>query len=210
MKNIYKFILLFSFVFSGCVSANELDDIKFDDFDIDERSAITSEIETYIASIKTMTADFKQASSNGGYAEGKFYIKRPGKMKLEYNPPSPVILLADGDDLIFYDRDLDQTSTIDIDRTPASVLLKKEIKFNSKDYNVLNVSKEAGAIEISLAQADDPMSGELTLYFSTKPIVLKQWRVRDAQDILTTVSLYNLKNDVYLEDDIFEIKKKEE
>lgn len=208
-KNILKLALILMLAFTGFASAKDASDVKFSkDLKGEERKTIIKQVEKYIGDIKTIKADFMQISSNGGYAEGKFYIKRPGKMRLEYYPPSPVLILSNGDDLVYYDKDLDQTSHIDVDDTPAAILLNEKIKLDDDDYKVTNVTKEPGAIEITIAQDGDEDEGALTLFFSTKPLKLKQWRVRDAQDILTTISLYNQKYGSDLENSLFKLNKK--
>ena len=208
-NNILRLVLVLMLVFVGSAFANNIDDIKpSKNVQGEDRALIIKQVEEYIGNIKTITADFMQASSNGGFAEGKFYIKRPGKMRLEYLPPSPVLILSNGDDLIYYDKDLDQTSNIDIDDTPAAILLNKDIKLDKGDYKVTNITKGPGVIEVSVALDGDIEEGILTLFFSTKPLKLKQWRIKDAQNIVTTISLYNQKKGMELDNLLFKLKDK--
>src|SRR5262245_55836379 len=76
----------------------------------DEQKADVAKIETYLNSIRTLRARFLQVADNGGTAEGTVLLSRPGRMKIDYDPPSPHLIIADGSLLIYYEKRLKQTS----------------------------------------------------------------------------------------------------
>ncbi|KAF0142468.1 MAG: Outer membrane lipoprotein-sorting protein [Rhodospirillaceae bacterium] len=163
---------------------------------------ILLQVETYLNNVGTVRARFLQVSGTGVYAEGTVFLSRPGRMRLEYDPPSPLLIVADGRHLIYYDAKLEQTSYIGLETTPAGILLRVPVRLKG-DVTVMAIHRVPGAVEVSLIQTRDPSAGELTLLFSEKPFALKQWRVRDAQGQTVTVSLYDAETDVKLDPKLF-------
>ena len=166
--------------------------------------ALLAKVERYLNSVGTMRARFLQVSGTGAYAEGTAFLSRPGRMRLEYDPPSPLLIVADGRRIIYYDAKLEQTSYIGLDATPAGILLRSNIRLKD-DVTVTNIQRIPGALEVSLTQTKDPLAGELTLLFEERPFALKQWRVRDAQGQVVTVSLYDAQSSLTLDPDLFEL-----
>lgn len=152
--------------------------------------------ETYFARLKTMKARFLQVTSMGDYTEGTLTIARPGRMRLEYDAPSPILVLADGSSLIYLDKELDQVSYLDLDSTPAGILLRENVSFSDPDLLVTGVRHAGGVAEIDVVTAADPAAGALTLVFTDAPFELRQWRIVDAQGTQTTVSLDSVQTGV--------------
>lgn len=160
----------------------------------------------YLNSITTLKARFLQIAGNGNQAEGTAYLSRPGKMRLQYDPPSPMLVVADGSFLIVHDKDLGEPSYIPLGSTPAGVLVRDNVQLIGNDVTVTRVLRLPGVLNISLVEADEPDAGELTLVFSESPFALRQWRVVDAQGTTTTVSLYESQTGVKLDPKLFEFK----
>lgn len=162
--------------------------------------------EDYLNAITTLKARFLQIAGNGAQAEGTAYLSRPGKMRLQYDPPSPMLVVADGTFLIVHDQELGEPSYIPLDSTPAGVLVRDNVKLVGKDVTVTRVVRLPGVLNVSLVEADEPDAGELTLVFSESPFALRQWRVVDAQGTVTTVSLYEAQTGLKLDPKLFEFK----
>lgn len=163
-------------------------------------------IEAYLNDMTTVTARFLQVSSSGGYAEGHLYISRPGKMRIDYAPPTQIEIVANGQSLIYHDKELEQVSEIDLADTPANVLLQKNIRFTRGPLRVQNVTRSPGIIRISVVKTDDPQEGIVTLVFSDRPLTLKKWTITDAQGIVTTVSLLRSRFSVPIDPKIFKFE----
>jgi outer membrane lipoprotein-sorting protein len=163
-------------------------------------------IEAYLNSIRTVQARFSQVSSNGGQAEGSLYLSRPGKLRVEYDPPSPILVIADGRFLIYVDQQLDQYSYIPLDVTPAGILLDKRIALQGGDVVVTDFVSDGDTVRVSLVRAKEPGEGSLTLVFSGAPPTLQEWEVTDAQGIVTTVSLNHPKFGVKLDSNLFYVR----
>ena len=160
-------------------------------------------IEAYLNAISTLQARFLQVSSDGGYAEGDFYLFRPGRLRIDYDPPVPVLIVANGRHLIYFDEKLSQVTYLGLDSTPAGILLADHISFSGR-IAVTHFERGEQALRVTLAQAGDPLAGNITLVFSERPLVLKKWIVEDAQGTTTTVSLFSARSGVPLNPDLFE------
>ncbi len=155
-----------------------------------DQSAAVRRAVRYLNDISTLKARFIQISSNGAYAEGDVVIQRPGKMRFEYDPPHPVLIIANGLSLLFYDRELKQASFLPLWETPLWFLIRKEVTL-SEGIVVSAVEQSPGALRITITDKDLSETGSVTLVFSDRPLALKKWEITDAQGILTQVSLIN-------------------
>ena len=159
-------------------------------------------VKNYLESIKTLKGNFLQIDSNGFTKSGKVFIARPGRLRFEYDPPDPILLIADGFYLIYIDKDLEQVSHVFLKNTPVSFLLKEHIQFKD-EITVTNVERSPGVLQITVTKTDEPESGSITLLFSDNPILLKKWKVIDAQSVETTVNFSGLQTGIKLDPDLF-------
>jgi outer membrane lipoprotein-sorting protein len=160
-------------------------------------------IETYLNGLGTLRARFLQVSSNGDYAEGTLFVSRPGRLRIEYDPPVPVLMVAAGGMLTYYDRELQQVSHIDLNSTPAGILVRERISLFSEDITATALERGADALRMTVVRADDPLEGSIALVFSDRPLTLKKWTVTDAQGTVTTVSLLDTRFNVTLDPKLF-------
>jgi outer membrane lipoprotein-sorting protein len=159
--------------------------------------------EQALNAVTTLKAHFLQVSAAGDTVEGTAYLSRPGKMRLEYDPPSPILVVCDGSFLIYYDKQLKETSYVGIDSTPAGVLVRPQVKLNEQDLEVTKVSHQPGILQVTVIRRSEPHQGQITLVFSEGPFQLKQWRVVDQQGQTTTVSLYDVQTGMTLDPKLF-------
>ena len=150
-------------------------------------------IEAYLNSIHSLHARFTQVAPNGGISQGQAWLVRPGRMRFQYDPPAPFLLVAGHGLLVFHDSQLQQTSNIPLGSTPLGLLLQNNLRL-SGDITVVSFRRAPGQIELGLVRTRSPQDGVLTLIFSTDPLELRQWTVLDAQRHETRVAL----SDVHL------------
>ena len=167
-----------------------------------------SKIEAYLNTIKTLEADFVQMSSNGGTAEGRLFIKKPNKIRMEYAAPVNVLIAGDGNFIVYNDTELGQVTHIDYDDIPASLILANDIKIDGKQIKVMDFYQDSGTTSITLDYAGKGELGPITLVFSNNPMELKQWRIVDPQSVEVAVSLYDIQKDRPLDDKIFKFQEK--
>jgi outer membrane lipoprotein-sorting protein len=172
--------------------------------EIAERAATLDRIETYLNGLGTLQSEFIQVSSDGTYAQGRVAIAKPGKMRMEYHPPVPVVLISDGTFLVFIDTELDQMSHIPLVLTPAALLLDDDLSFDNPDLTVLNVEHAEGLVAVTVTQSDSPEEGALTLTFEDKPFQLRRWRLVDAQGVTTDVTLLDPRTGIDFDEKLFQ------
>ncbi len=162
-------------------------------------------IEKYLNGLITLKSRFLQASSTGSFAEGTFYLSRPGKMRIEYDPPVQFLIVADGTWLIYHDKELDQVTHIPLGMTPADILVQDNLSLLSGELIVTKIDRGPGVIGVTIERQDDD-GGQLTLIFGDKPLQLKKWIIVDPQGVKTSVSLLSSQRDVTFDPKLFNIK----
>lgn len=167
----------------------------------DEVSAVTR-VERYLNGIQTMQARFVQVSSNGAYAEGEVYLERPGHLRFDYDPPTPVLMIANGLSLLYYDKELKEATYLPLWETPLWFLIREQVRLD-ENVEIVNVDSALGTLRMTLRDAETPDSGAVTLIFSDDPLSLKKWEVTDPQGIETQVSLVNPQFGVEIDPDLF-------
>lgn len=165
--------------------------------------ALVGRIEAYFNGVRTMRARFLQSASTGQMAEGTVALQRPGRMRIEYDPPVPVLIVADGTWLIYHDRGLNQISYLPLGQTPAGILVEDKIDLDGGGLTIVDFSRAAGVVRITVVRTQSPADGSLTLAFSESPLELRQWRVVDAQGVATTVSLSDIETGMKLDPELF-------
>jgi len=163
--------------------------------------ADVTRVEAYLNGIRTVSARFLQASSDGNVVQGTFQLERPGKMRVQYDPPDPLLMIASGIWLTVYDPELQQTSYLPIDSTPAYFLVKNQI--TPKDVTVTKVERGKDSLRVTLHQAGHPDQGRLTLVFGDKPLQLKKWTVTDSSGKTIDVALLDARFDQKINPDAF-------
>ena len=147
-------------------------------------------VETYLNSIKTLHARFLQVAPDGRTSEGQAWLQRPGRMRFQYDPPAPFLLVGGHGLLVFHDSQLKQTSNIPLGQTPLGILLQDNVRL-SGDVTVSRVVRLPGQLQVTLYRTASPQDGLLTLIFADNPLVLRSWIVTDPQRRETRVTLYN-------------------
>jgi outer membrane lipoprotein-sorting protein len=164
-------------------------------------AADIARIEDYLNGIRSLKARFVQTASNGSFAEGRVYIERPGRLRLDYAPPTPLQVYADGTWLIMVDSELKQVDQLPLGATPASVLVADRVQLSGR-IAVRGVERGARTLRLRLAQAADPEAGTLVLTFADAPLALRQWSVIDAQGVKTDVALLDVETNIAIPRDV--------
>jgi outer membrane lipoprotein-sorting protein len=162
-------------------------------------------IEAYLNDLGTLRSDFVQINPDGAKVTGELYYQRPDKMRLDYDPPSDILIISDGWWVIYYDRKLDQVSHLTIGSTPLGFLLADHIRL-SGDVTVTDLTRENGELKVTLIQTDEPNQGSIQLAFAEDPLELRRWTVRDAQGQATYVVLNALQTGIALDKELFRFR----
>lgn len=164
-------------------------------------------VEQYLGSLTTVQADFVQTTNNTDLYRGHFYLKRPGKMRLEYEPPISYMYIADGTWLTYYDADLHQRKDVPLGSTIADFITRANVKL-SGDVTVTKVSRGNNQLSVQLVQTDKPDDGALTLNFTANPMLLQSWVSVDQQGNVTQVDLTGLQPGVQLDNKLFIVPRR--
>lgn len=170
----------------------------------EQDQADIARIEAYLNDLKTLKAKFLQFSDQGGEARGQFYLSRPGKMRFEYDPPTPILMVSSGSSLVYYDSQLKETSYVPVSSTPLGLLLRDKVKLTG-DVTITKLERGPGTIRLSLQQTKDPDQGGLILVFADHPLALRQWTVIDGQRKSTTITLVDMQTDPKLDPSLFQV-----
>ena len=160
-------------------------------FDASQR-ALVDKVSAYLSGVQTLVGDFVQVGPDGGRTEGQFYIQKPGKIRFEYSPPSPIDVVADGDSVVVRDRKLATQDLYPLSQTPLRFLLADRIDL-LKDTNVVSVSADDVFVTVVIEEKQVIVgTNRLMMMFGAKDFQLRQWTVTDPQGYDTTVAVYNL------------------
>jgi len=160
-------------------------------FDAKQR-ALLDRISNYLSSVQTMVGKFVQVGPDGGRTEGTFYMQKPGRVHFEYNPPSPIDIIADGSSVVVRDRKLATQDLYPLSQTPLRYLLAERIDL-LRDTDVVSVSADDSFATVVIEQKQLLVgTNRLMIMFDAKDLTLKQWTVTDLQGFDTTVAVYNL------------------
>jgi outer membrane lipoprotein-sorting protein len=168
-------------------------------------SADLARIEAYLNSLDSLRSSFVQINPNGGTVTGELYYQRPDKMRLDYDPPSRILIVANGWSLVYHDRRLKQVSHLFTSRTPLGFLLEEEIRLSGK-VTVTDVQRIADELMVTLVQSEEPDQGAITLVFAEEPLALRRWTVVDAQGLRTHVVLEDVETGVELDRELFRFR----
>lgn len=174
---------------------------------LEKYSPELSEIEIYLNNIKNLSARFIQ-ETDGSKVGGKFYLSRPGKMRIEYLAQPKVILTVNGSVLSYLDVELDEISNLSTNTTPASLLTRENISFSAKDVEVTDVKKTPSQIKVSVMKKNRKEAGEFSLIFKTNPLQFIKMEVKNDLNQVIKVSLVDTDFNSEIPKNLFVLKNK--
>ena len=204
MQKIARYALLIAFTLGLTIGAHASRQLNPAD------AAFVVEVERYLNAMRNISGEFTQVSSNGHTDAGRFFIRRPGRMRLEYE--SPMLLIADGESLVFHDQRLNQISFLPLSAQPAAVILQENASFSDPGAGITihEVRHHPdGRTSIVLGHEHSRQAGNMSLIFNTSPLSISGWRVRDAHGVTTDVTLHNIQESpTPLPDSLFRIQRR--
>jgi outer membrane lipoprotein-sorting protein len=160
-------------------------------FDARQR-ALVDKVSAALMNIRVLSGDFIQIGPDGSKSNGEFYLQKPGRVRFDYSPPSPVELIADGSSVVVRDRKLATQDLYPLSQTPLRFLLADQLDL-MRDTNIVGVYADDVFVTIVIEERQ-LLAGthRLMLMFNAQDLQLKQWTVTDPQGYDTTVAVYNL------------------
>ena len=195
-----KLILLLLLTFS--LPAMAVVDKKID---TPANRAILNKVEKAYNKMRTLKAKFAQFNSKmkDDLQTGIIYISRPGQMRLAYEKGSPLEFVATNGYFIYHDKDLEEVNYFELNSTPVEWILRDKLVFDDAGFVVTDVQDVLDEYYITAHKKDAKELGELTLIIDKDTMELKQWDVLDMQGIKSTVSLFDIKQNLPIDKKIF-------
>jgi outer membrane lipoprotein-sorting protein len=163
------------------------------------------QVSTYLNGMHTLEGSFVQIGPEGQTDEGRFYLAKPGRMRFEYAPPNPTLVVSDGSTVAVTNKRLNTTDKYPIWATPLSVILADHLDLK-RNQDIISVTHQEGQLVVGARSHSSRAEGNITLVFSEQPgMRLKQWTVIDAQGLMTTVTVNDLKPGAQVDPSLFEI-----
>lgn len=169
-------------------------------------SETAQKIADHFASVRTMTGEFVQFGPRGEQTGGKFYIERPGKIRFNYDGSSGFKVISDGQSVVLDNKKMNTMDLYPLSKTPLKLLLDERIDLSGN--KVRSVKEEEDLTTIQLADKSVFGNSRITMMFDPKSYDLRQWTITDAQGKDTTVMIFNVRQGVKIDQDLFKIDYK--
>ena len=166
-------------------------------------SNTAQKIADHFSAVKSMTGEFVQFGPRGEQTGGKFYIQRPGKIRFNYEAPSAYRVIADGTSVAIDNRKLNTMDVYPLSKTPLKLLLDDRIDLSGG--RVKSIKEEDDLTTIQLGDKQIFGNSKITMMFDPSSYELRQWTITDAQGKDTTVMIFNTKQGVAIDADVFKI-----
>jgi outer membrane lipoprotein-sorting protein len=164
----------------------------------------------YLNGLTTVEADFTQVNSDGSVSTGRIFIKRPGRVRFEYNPPDKALVLAGGQQVAIFDGKSNVApEQYPLKRTPLNLILAANVNLG-KAKMVVGHSSDATTTRVKAQDPEYPEYGTIELVFSSGPVELRQWIITDDLGSQTTVILGEMKKGGSMGEGMFSITREKE
>ena len=171
------------------------------------QSLTLGQISGYLNQLQTAQGGFTQIKQDGSLSTGQIYIKRPGRIRFEYNPPAQSLVLAGAGTLAIFDpRSNTGPEQYPLSRTPLSIILAENVDLE-RARMVTNVVSDAATTTVTAQDPDNPNYGSIQMVFTANPIELRQWIVTDDLGTETTVILNDLETGGAINSVLFNIQE---
>lgn len=162
-----------------------------------------SAISAYLNDLQTGRAAFTQINDDGSLATGTLFIRRPGRMRFEYDPPEDAVVVAGGGTVVIFDpKSNTEPETYPLNRTPLSIILERQVDLDRRDM-VVGHDFDGTATVITAQDPENPQYGYIQLSFTADPVELRKWVITDGAGAQTTVILQDLATGLSLSDTLF-------
>ena len=155
-------------------------------------------VQSYLKSITSLRARFQQVAPNRQVSAGTMSLLKPGRLRFEYTPPTPILVVSDGTVITLIDYELKQVTRWPINDTPLRPLVRSDFMFG-EDVEVLGIRRNAQWINVAITDPKKRDEGSMLLTFSRNPLTLTEWQVLDERGQTTIVTLDALQTNVALD-----------
>lgn len=185
-------------------SAASTEALTQDTLSADQRATIET-VTSYFNSFRSLKGEFTQVSPKGNVSAGVFYLAKPGRLRFEYAPPNPFLVVSDGSWVVIENRKKRTTDQYPLAATPLKILLSEEVDL-LKQAQVMSVETVDGLSSVTVQDRSKLTPGLIVLVFDNERKQLAQWIIEDGQGKRTTISVANLETEVETDPKLFVVK----
>jgi outer membrane lipoprotein-sorting protein len=167
--------------------------------------ALVDKAVAYLQDLSEARGRFTQTDDRGATTTGELFLKRPGKARFAYDPPSGLLVVSDGGRVIVQDKRLNTFTAYPLGATPLSLFLAKTIRLD-KGVQVTRVARAADGFTVTARDGSRKTAGQITLSFTANPMTLVGWTVTDAQNHTTRIRIAGLEHAAGLDPALFVLK----
>jgi outer membrane lipoprotein-sorting protein len=164
-----------------------------------------AKVTAYLNAITSLKSSFVQVGPNGELDQGVVYARKPGRLRFEYAPPSPYLIVSDGVTIAVANSKLRTVDRYPLIENPLNIILKENIDL-TKDPRITAVERQAGALRVTATEKSGPLKGQVTLIFRYPSIEIAQWIITDAQGLQTMIALKGPQTEVQLSPELFVLR----
>jgi outer membrane lipoprotein-sorting protein len=173
----------------------------------DQQKADLDRVSAYLNSMHSLEGDFIQFDPNGQIDQGEFFIDKPGRMRFEYEPPAPILIVSDGSTVAVQNKRLNTLDRYPLWTTPLKLLLSDDVNLSHNSL-ITDVVEQTGMLVVQARSERTRSRADITLTFTWPELELRQWTVIDDQGLSTTITLRDVKQNVKLSPSLFVLPKK--
>ncbi|WP_370400050.1 LolA family protein [Sulfitobacter sp. JB4-11] len=163
------------------------------------------DISGYLNKLQTAQGEFTQINDDGSISTGTIYIKRPGKVRFEYNPPESALVVAGSNTVVIFDKKSNQPAeTYPLSRTPLSIILARNVDLGQARM-VTGHDYDGTATIVTAQDPENAQYGNIQMKFTGNPVELRQWIINDGNGSQTTVVLGDLQTGGTLPNSLFDV-----
>ena len=177
---------------------------RYATFTAEQRAELTR-VSSYLNGIRSLKGNFVQIDPNGDLEQGEFYLSKPGRMRFQYLPPNPLLIVSDGNTVAVKNAKLKTVDRYPLTDTPLDLILGDKIDLNS-NLAITGMTEDPASIVIHARSQSSHAQGDISIAFAKEPLELRQWTVIDAQGLSTTVALKDVETGVALPEDLFVLR----
>ena len=164
-----------------------------------------SVLSSYLNGLVTAKARFRQTNPDGSISDGTLYLKRPGRLRFEYDPPNPALVISSGGGVAIFDNKSNEPpQQFPLKSTPLSVILQRDVDLSNARM-IVDHSFDGEITSITAQDPDRPDIGHIELRFSDNPVALREWIITDQSGSQTTVTILSMQTGMDLPPSLFSI-----
>jgi outer membrane lipoprotein-sorting protein len=172
-----------------------------------EQQAALDKVSQWLNGIHTLKSGFIQLGPEGQLDRGEFLLAKPGKLRFEFEPPNPTLIVATGGKIYVKNNRLNTVESYSTSDVPLDLLLNDNVNLKANKA-ITAVDIQNDALVVHARTSTNRQQGNIQLVFSYPEIELRQWSVKDNQGGTTMVALHNPETGVSLDDDNFTVPVK--